>query len=395
VAESIEEWVLTTKEEAEFQMNLSLNHKTIACSLGLLTLAASASAAQQSVKAWGANASGQLGNGETSDRATPAEASLSNVSDLASGQAHSLARQVGGFLWASGSNAAGQLGDGTNDQRSTPVMVLDEVKAIAAGANHSLAVRNDGSVWAWGDNSYGQLGLGDFEPRNAPEQILALEGLDVIAVAAGNQHSLALLSDGTVRAWGGNFAGQLGDGSFDFSAEPKIVADLDGVVKIAAGGFHNLALRSNGRVRAWGLNNYGQLGNGETSNGETYNVGVINLTKVTDISAGGLHSMAIRQNGSVSAWGYNEMGQLGDGTFASKSAPIQVSRISDAVKIDGGYFHSLAVLSDGSVRSWGDNSNGQLGDGSYTNRKRPVVVENLADVIAIEGGDNFTLAVSE
>ena len=147
----------------------------------------------------------------------------------------SAVRSDGTEIWAWGRNDSGQLGDGTLTRRLSPGQVrgLSEVVAIAAGSYHSLAVKTDGTVWAWGWNQYGQLGDGTFATRLAPVQVNGLSG--VVGVAAGRYHSLALKSDGTVWAWGWNDSGQLGDKTFATRLAPVQVSELSGVVGIAAG----------------------------------------------------------------------------------------------------------------------------------------------------------------
>jgi hypothetical protein len=382
--------------------SLTTAANTTACTLSLLaglTLAnpATAFAAQFAVKAWGSNASGQLGNGAIGDSTNPMETSLNNVAQLAGGQAHSLALKNDGSVWASGRNLSGQIGDGTNDQRPEPVKVLDNAIAIACGQSHSLALLADGSVWAWGANFAGQLGTGEVDnpDHNAPAKVVGLDDMVVIAIAAGYQHSMALMSDGTVRSWGDNTYGQLGAGAdFDRSNVPVNVADLTNVTQIASGGFHSLALRASGRMKAWGLNFNGQLGDGSNDN-RNAPVSVEGLSNISQISAGGLHSMALRRNGRVFAWGDNTAAQLGDGTVISRPLAVQVARIGNATAIDAGAYHSVAILSDGTAMAWGDNTNGQLGDGTTISRKRPVQVNGLTHVMTIEACDSYTLAVTE
>jgi len=316
------------------------------------------------------------------------------IGRIAAGGSHSLALKSDGTVWAWGYNGYGQLGDGTTDNRRTPVQVsnLTGVVAIAAGCSYSLALKSDGTVRAWGRNDYGQLGDGTGNDiRSTPVQVSNLT--DVVAIAAGNYHSLALKSDGTVWAWGQNNYGQLGDGTMNNERRtPVQVSNLTDVVAIAAGDNHSLALKSDGTVWAWGRNDFGQLGDGTSSNRSTP-VQVSNLTGVVAIAAGYYHSLALKSNGTVLAWGDNDYGQLGDGTNSDRRTPVQVSYLTEAVAIAAGYYHSLALKSDGTVRAWGRNYNGQLGDGTYSNRSIPVQVSDLTDVVAIATRDDHSLAL--
>jgi len=354
-----------------------------------------------SVWAWGNNGYGQLGDGTTTMRNTPVQVSgLSGAAAIAAGYSHSLAVIGDGSVWAWGANdEGGQLGDGTTINRYTPVAVvqfvqigtLSGVVAVAAGSYHSLAVKDDGSVWAWGDNGSGQLGDGTWIDRDAPVQVSGLSG--VAAIAAGDYHSLAVKDDGSVWAWGYNGYGQLGDGTWNHRYAPVQVSGLSGVVAVAAGYSHSLAVKDDGSVWAWGYNGYGQLGDGTTI-ARSAPVQVIGLlSNVVAVAAGHSHSLAIKDDGSVWAWGQNRYGGLGDGTTANRYTPVQVNNLSGVAAIAAGDFYSLALKGDGSVWGWGDNGYGQLGDGTTANRYTPVQAAGLSGVAAIGAGSYHSLAV--
>jgi len=249
-----------------------------------------------------------------------------------------------------------------------------------------------GTVQAWGDNGSGQLGNGTMTRTECaciptPVSVSGLSG--VTALASGDYHSLALLSDGTIRAWGDNAQGQLGDGTMVASATPVSVSGLSGVTAIAAGGLHSLALLRDGTVRAWGSNFSGQLGDGIGSDSATP-VPVSVLSGVTALAGGYYHSLALLSDGTMRAWGYNYYGQLGTGTAptggcACIHTPVPVINLSGVTAIAAGGVHSLALLGDGTIRSWGENSQGQLGVGTTTNSATPVPVSGLGGVTAIAG----------
>lgn len=266
-------------------------------------------------------------------------------------------------------------------------LVVGEFIAIAAGDFHSLALNSDGTVWAWGRNGEGELGDGsNVVSRLAPVQVSGLTG--VVAIAAGSNHSLALKSDGSVWGWGTNGSGQLGDGTMANRLTPVQVSGLTGVEAIAAGFNYSLALLSNGTVRAWGFNFYGALGDGTTTTRLTP-VQVVGLTGVTEVAAGQYHSMALRSDGVVLTWGYNSNGQLGDGTTTNSPLPI-VSGFTQTVSVEAGSHHSLALRNDETVRASGWNLYGQIGDGTGTQRLTPVNV--FSGAVAIAGGYYHTLA---
>src|SRR5690348_13549262 len=229
-----------------------------------------------------------------------------------------------------GNNAQGQLGDGTITSRSGfgDIRVGNDVVQAVAGSSHALGLRSDGTVWAWGFNGSGELGDGTRTSRSTPAQVTGLTG--VTQVAAGGGFSVALRSDGTVWTWGDNRAGQLGRGmTHSHEVTPAKVTGVAGVTKISAGSDFVLALLSDGTVRAWGDNRRGQLGNGTMASSPAP-VTVAGLSQVTRISAGYDSSMATRTSGiaaitSVWTWGGNDFGQLGDGTLTSHSTPERVT----------------------------------------------------------------------
>ena len=257
------------------------------------------------------------------------------------------------------------------------VQNLTDVIAIAAGGGHSVALREDGTVWAWGTNPNGQLGDGTTTRRTTPVQVQNLE--NVTAIAAGAGHSIALREDGTVWTWGWNTRSQLGDGTIQNRHMPGQVQNLTNITAIAAGIHHSAALGENGRVWAWGTNVNGQLGDGAATAYGRSPVQVQNLMNVTDISiaAHGNHSVASREGGTVWTWGQNDTGQLGDGTVANRRTPVQVQLLTNATAIAAGDNHSIGLREDGTVWAWGMNAHGQLGDDTITNRSTPVQVLGL------------------
>ncbi|MBC7247122.1 MAG: hypothetical protein H5T73_05000 [Actinobacteria bacterium] len=346
-------------------------------------------------RAWGYNYHGQLGNGNDTSSNVPVQVSgLSGAVAVAAGDGHSLALMADGTVKAWGCNYYGQLGNGNNISSNVPVQVwgLTGAVAVAAGYNHSLALMADGTVTAWGDNSYGQLGIGSTGGSSTtPVQVYGLTG--AVAVAGGGYHSLALMADGTVRAWGYNYYGQLGNGNNTSSNVPVHVSGLSGAVAVAGGGYHSLALMADGTVRAWGYNGYGELGNGNNTPSNKP-VQVWGLMGAVAVAGGSYHSLALMLDGTVRAWGLNDFGQLGNGSTGGSSNMITyVSGITRAKAVAGGGQHSLALMADGTARAWGRNGEGQLGNGNNTSSNVPVSVSGLTGAVAAAGGSYHSLAI--
>ena len=344
---------------------------------------------------WGANSYGELGNGATLSTGCICEASpvgvivLDNIVAIAGGEGHSLALTSDSVVWAWGANSSGQLGNGTTTHSNTPVQVngLTGVVAISGGGMHSVALKQDGTIWAWGRNEVGELGNGTLVNSSTPVQVGGLTGM--VSVAAGRYHTLAVKNDGTIWAWGANTWGQLGNGAVattgcSCETQPFQIPGLADVAAVSGGAEHSLALLGNGTVRAWGENAWGQLGNGTTITTGCYcipnPVQVSGLTNITAISSGAVHSVAMRSDGTVWAWGRNLEGELGNGSTTTSNIPVQVSGLTNVAAIAGSNYTSHAVKSDGTVWGWGRNMFGQVGDGSTDDRHAPVQLTGLCSV---------------
>ncbi|MDO8140263.1 MAG: carboxypeptidase regulatory-like domain-containing protein [Candidatus Brocadiales bacterium] len=225
----------------------------------------------------------------------------------------------------------------------------------------------------------------------------ALSASTTPQIASGGDHTIALKSDGTVWAWGYNEHGELGDGTttteFPYGKTTPIqVSGLRGVTAIAGREFHSIALKSDGTVWAWGSNSFGKLGDGTTTD-RTTPVQVSGLSGITAIAVGRSHSIALKSDGTVWAWGGNYSGQLGDGTTTNRTFPVQISGLSGVTAIASGDDHTIALKSNGTVWTWGYNGYGALGDGTTTDRTTPVQVNGFSGVTAIAGGGYHTLAI--
>jgi alpha-tubulin suppressor-like RCC1 family protein len=316
---------------------------------------------------WGRNNYGQLGDGHVHDpySNTPVQIMSSGVSSVALGFYHTCAVKTDGSLWCWGYNYYGQLGDGTNIDSDTPVPITSGVSSVALGFYHTCAVKTDGSLWCWGYNGYGQLGDGTYIGRETPVPITS----GVSSVALGFYHTCAVKTDGSLWCWGYNGYGQLGDGTSGWGTEKNTPVPITpGVSSVALGGNHTCAVKTDGSLWCWGANWSGQLGDGTRVQKSTP-YPVITPAGALSISVGGSHSCAIKTDGSLWCWGYNSSGQLGNGESAGDSSylPSQVSPpiLSDVSFVSLGGEHSCAIKIDGSLWCWGDNYYGQLGDGTY------------------------------
>ncbi len=303
-----------------------------------------------SLVAWGYNTHGQLGNNSTAPSRVPVAVDRSGV-------------------------LAGRT-----------------VIAISAGPFHNLALCSDGTVAAWGFNNHGQLGTGDKLTSLVPVKVKrsgALAGKQVVAVAAGAYQSFALCSDGSVAGWGYNDEGELGNGGKSGSLEP-VAVDLSGalagkrIASISAGQYHTLALCTDGTLAAWGYNNRGQLGNDSILSSKVPvaigAIGALAGKTVVAIGASGAHSLALCADGTLAAWGWNHRGQLGVSGIAQSAVPVAIDVTglaagSSLSRIAAGSAHSLVLRADGALAAWGDNAYGQLGNNSLTPSFMPTAVD--------------------
>ncbi|MBK9926400.1 MAG: DUF11 domain-containing protein [Anaerolineales bacterium] len=320
--------------------------------------------ASTGVRCWGANDQGQLGDGTTTDHLTaPVNVSglTSGVSSISAGYEYTCALTQQGGVKCWGDNTAGQLGDGTTTDRATPVNVsglTSGIAAISAGYQHTCALTTTGAVKCWGSNSNGQLGDGTTTNRTSPVTVSGL-GSGVVAISAGGEHTCALLATGGVKCWGNDAQGQVGDGALSNArTTPLDVSGLtSGVKKVSAGWSHTCALLTSGGVKCWGNNYNGQLGNGSNGNQNTP-VDVSGLSSnVAVISTGYSHTCAVTNAGGVKCWGDNSYNQLGDGTTTAHNSPVDVSGLTSGVVAGGmsvGSYHACVLILDGTLKCWGN-----------------------------------------
>ena len=328
------------------------------------------------------------------------------IMQTVNGNGYSLALSADGTVYAWGRNEYGQLGNGVTATNSPiPVAVKTTgtsmdgktIMQVAAGATHSLALATDGTIYAWGKNEYGQLG--NDSTINSPVPVAVkttgtpMDGKKIIQIHAGYEHSLALASDGTVYTWGRNNYGQLGKNDATDAHIPAAVRTLGTpmagkiIVQLAAGNSQSIALASDGTVYTWGWNQHGQLGNGTTMNSRIP-VAVVTAgtplagKTISQIAAGNAHALAMTDDGTMYAWGWNQHGQLGNNSTINSSLPVIVKTTGTPLAgkmitqiTSGGSPNSLVLANDGTMYTWGWNRYGQLGNGTTgMDAKTPVAV---------------------
>ncbi len=344
---------------------------------------------------WGSNDHGQLGDGTTTDRASPVlVAGGLTFSAVSAGGNHTCGVIYTGvyyppapvYCW--GSNAHGQLGDGTTTDRTSPVAVAGGhgFYAVSAGGSHTCGVTPTtvdalgllpANSYCWGLNDHGQLGDGTMTDRTIP--VLGATDLGFDMVSAGGSHTCGIyLADevGWILCWGANSHGQLGDGTTTDRTSPVQLAPPSeiGLTTIAAGGAHSCNAPS-----CWGANSSGQLGDGTTTD-RTTQVILTGGLFVGAMSAGGSHTCVIaglqsfpQTAGPAYCWGLNSSGQLGDGSTTNQASPVPVAGGLSFIAVSAGGSHTCGVTASGAY-CWGDNSRGQLGTGTTTRGSVPVKV---------------------
>lgn len=390
---------------------------------------------------WGQGANGRLGLGDATQRLTPVQVvgiggsgTLSNVSQIIAGYAHTCALKTDGSMYCWGYNVYGQLGDNTTSQRLTPVQVtgvggsgtLSNVTWISNNESYTCALKNDGAVYCWGYNFYSQLGDGGTTHRSTPVQVLNVAVVSTVSNAAsvgpGMSFSCFSKSDGTVYCGGVNVSGKIGDnvasGASTITRYAPVqvkgvggVGVLTGITQVRSGESFACALKNDGTVYCWGLGSSGQLGENSTTTRyapvQVKDVGGTGvLSGVTAIATGYMHACAIKTDAALYCWGANAFGQLGDSSATDRRVPIQVKdaagtgTLSNVVSVSAGYLHTCAARNDGSMYCWGYNGFGQLGDNTVSNRSLPVQVKGiggtglLSGISSVASGYRFSCGAS-
>lgn len=353
-------------------------------------LAIVGAASSASVYSWGATGNGRLGR--TGDNTSPFVVSTlaGNVAlpidagkrTIAAGGSHSLVVLTDGRIAAFGADGAGQVGNGLpmSSSVTTPVTFSlpsgAKAVSVAAGTQHSLALDETGAVWAWGTNTDGQLGDGTTTSHAGPIQVVGLP-LAARAIAAGGDHSLVILADGSMRAFGRNDFGQLGAGfASPFESTPRSVSLPVAAMMAEAGTNHTIMLAANGAVYTWGSDGSQQLGNGAGVTHQYLPAAPVALgAPAISVAAGGSHSIVLLSDGTARSFGADSAGQLGnDPVFTNRNTPQPVAGVTNAFAIAAGTSYSLFGAKTLAMNATGSDANGQLGNGAVTTTNQPVPV---------------------
>lgn len=314
---------------------------------------------------------------------------------IATGAGHTCVLYTDQSIRCTGQNSQGQVGNGGFTSVFEPAAVSGTVNPVSVGAGleHTCTLVGDGRMQCWGANFTGQLGdgtMGGF--AMAPQFVHNVT--NAIKAITGGFFTCAMLPDRTMQCWGRNQDGQLGNGDSTTDVPlPAPVQGLGPVLDFAAGGYHACAMLADRTVRCWGRNVRGQVGDGTSNSPVTQPHIVSGLNSAATLSLGSYHSCALLQDATVQCWGDSDHGQIGAQGLAFSSVPVTVSGIANAVRVGTGFQHSCAVLSDGTVRCWGNNAFGQLGNGTTTDSASPVQVQGIANPRAVALGAGHTCAL--
>jgi len=328
---------------------------------------------------WGTNTSGQLADGTTTNRSSPVQTvSLSiNWKDMSGSGYGGMGIKTDGTLWTWGYNASGQLGDGTTTNRSSPVQVAGTTwKKVSGGLRQTVgAIKTDGTLWTWGSSTNGELGDGTTTDKSSPVQIAGTTWKDV---SSGQYNISGLKTDGTLWIWGHNSYGQIGDNTYTYRSSPIQLSGTTWKQAALSGMQHSVSIKTDGTIWVWGYQRWGNLANTTVFDEFKLTPSQIAGDTWKMVTCGMYHTVAIKTDGTLWTWGRNQYGQLGDNNSENgtgKYTPAQtVTSGTNWKMVSAGHSHTVAVKTDGTLWTWGYNSNGILGDNTETNKSSPIQI---------------------
>ncbi|MDP6856819.1 MAG: hypothetical protein QGH13_04745 [Candidatus Thalassarchaeaceae archaeon] len=340
---------------------------------------------------WGHDGYEQLGDGGDSNRhVRPAEPISSSDGEkyhsIFANNHRTCALAFSGSLFCWGQNDNGESGDGTTNVYSSPTVSVEfpanrTVVNVGMGLHHTCAILDDGSLMCWGFDNEGRLGNGPEEtsPQYTPVLINIPDDRNAIAVGGGNSNTCVLFDDGGIMCWGRDHVGQNGDGgSASTTHSPGAnVALPEGrsAIDLAVGAHHSCAVLDDSSVTCWGWNERGQIGDNSTTNAHSPVMAKLpDGAKVTDIDAGDYHTCAVLENGSAYCWGWNKWKQV-SGSAWEVHTPQHVNDTNSLVHVVASEMHTCALAENGTISCWGENGNGQLGIGSTHDKNHPIQLD--------------------
>ncbi len=316
---------------------------------------------------WGSIGNGQLGTGDINQKNSPARESsnATNWLSVSANNSHTCAIKNDGSLWCWGAGGQGQLGAGNTTSRSYPVRESSNATnwvSVSNGGSHACALKNNASLWCWGVGTQGQLGTGNTGQQTSPTREVS-NATNWANVSAGNSYTCAVKNDGSLWCWGTGGSGRLGTGDNNQQNSPiREISNANNWSHVSAGNAHTCAVKSDGSLWCWGYNYYGGLGIGNTDQKSSPTREISNANDWNSVSTGAYHTCAIKTDSSLWCWGFGSNGQLGAGNTIDQNRPTrEASNATDWINVSAKGNYTCAVKSNGSLWCWGMGSSGQLG----------------------------------
>jgi alpha-tubulin suppressor-like RCC1 family protein len=361
---------------------------------------------------WGGGSSGRLGINTTIDRSTPVTtfAGGTDWKQVSGASNHTAAVKTDGTLWTWGYGGLGRLGINATTNRNTPVTTFaggTNWKQVSTGTFHTAAIKTDGTLWTWGNSDVGQLGrISPGINRLTPITTFAGgtnwadtengEVDELYTLSSGSAHTAAVKTDGTLWTWGGGPFGRLGtNDSITRSTPVTTFAGGTDWKQVSSGYQHTAAIKTNGTLWVWGSGGFGRLGNNFITNRSTPVQVFGSATNWKQVSAGNLHTAAIKTDGTLWTWGNGTLGRLGNNATIDRSTPVTTfAGGTNWKQVSSGNQHTAAVKTDGTLWTWGSGGSGRLGTNATITRSTPVTTfAGGTNWKQVSSGDSNTAAI--